>query len=1309
VTKSRASRPCLRIVVASVLAALAGGVAVVDGAGARPLALYARRESLQATLLATRARLAGWPAQQQAARAVAKLGPWHMAGPFAAPTSLDGKAIDLAAKGKDGKPLWSAHPEWKDGRLLPLPALRAPSTTAYLSRTITAQKAVTPTIGAGGGDHLKLWLNGTLLADCDTRIPWERYGTGSKADDTPRDQAIVAVPLAAGANRLLVRLDYRAGGRRNPSGLWFTLAPQPVGRVWQRVRADFPPEQNRLLEVVGAEWFGACGWLASTNTQLEQAMLGRVLADSGPAGTSLRGQRDALVRQKAPASDPRWLDLCVAAAELSTTLRDIRNLRAAVVHLFKAFPADYPGGEFLTRLHDFEQRLGSLAGERLDPQDAATRKLVADVVAAKREMLVAANPLLKGSKLLFVTRTTYNSMHYYDDYYNGLRKFGGNLCVLSLDDGTVTEVAPELSGGIFDRYDLSFDATRIVFGYRRPKPEGFRIHEIRVDGTGHRQITFPPADEAERVARYSMRPRSVLESNPLLYGHWTDDMHPCYLPDGRIVFASSRCERSVLCGGHSLTTTCLYRTQADGSGLHQLSQGALSEFCPTMLDDGRILYNRWEYVYKGIAAVQPLWAMYPDGSRSEEVYGDNITNPGVFLHGRQVPGRSDLVVCTGVGHEPLGVGTIVLLKRHTSKRSEHAMTFLTPDTKVGGLRGLIQRRNGRWRTHDVHGPFYADPYPLSDKFFLVACNPRERYNHPTAYGIHLLDAFGNRVPIYSRADISCWQPMVLRPRRTPPVLPPAEPIEVVAAPVEPKHATVVVTDVYEGLEGVPRGTVKYLRVMEQIARPWSAWQHRRDDGVPGQMVAVSWFSHIWIAVLHGTVPVAADGSAHFTVPADRNIYLQALDKDFMEVQRMRTFVNFQPGEKRSCIGCHEHRSLAPATGPGLALRHAPSRPAPQPGDSAPRPLHYPTDVQPTLDKHCVRCHSGPKPKAGINLSATPTSHFSRSYETFMSKGLVNTIREWSGPGHNGCMDHAPAVPPYTYGSHKSKLIAHLRKGHKGVKLARDEFIKLVTWIDANGPYYGSYFGRRNLRYKSRPDFRPVPTLASACGVAPDPATLRPKPIPARLVAWWRLDEQAGAVAADASGKGHDAKVVAAGWERDGRVGGALTFDGRGYVEFADLGSFEAISVALWVKAGELTNTWSPLLFRNEWEQSAFHLSLLRSGQVNVAVNAGHNAALHTTAKGSVGDGKWHHVAVVCDGRFGGAVRFYIDGRLDAERELDAGLAIVLDRGRLGAYNVWERSPANNFHGILDDVRVYRGSLTDQQVAHLATPAPPQGK
>ena len=199
---------------------------------------------------------------------------------------------------------------------------------------------------------------------------------------------------------------------------------------------------------------------------------------------------------------------------------------------------------------------------------------------------------------------------------------------------------------------------------------------------------------------------------------------------------------------------------------------------------------------------------------------------------------------------------------------------------------------------------------------------------------------------------------------------------------------------------------------------------------------------------------------------------------------MRTFINLKPDETRSCIGCHEDRRQAPQYQAQLPMARlsTPIHPMPQPGDTvASRPLHYPSDIQPVFDNHCVRCHGGDSPKGKLDLSGKLTTLFSRSYEELIDKGHVKGFNEWnSNPS-----DVLP-LAPYAVGSHKSKLITLLRKGHNQVKLSQPEFVRLATWMDLNIPYYGSYYGKRNIKYKDEPGFRPIPTLSSACGLPDTP-------------------------------------------------------------------------------------------------------------------------------------------------------------------------------------------------------------------------------
>jgi len=722
----------------------------------------------------------------------------------------------------------------------------------------------------------------------------------------------------------------------------------------------------------------------------------------------------------------------------------------------------------------FLERLDSLEAEatksaKHPPKGARLEQWKQAVAALRREVLIDANPLFDFDRLVFIKRYTYHSSHFYTDFIDGVGNFGGNLCILDIESGEVTELLPQMKDGIFGRFDLSFDAQRIVFDWKKEPREGFRLYEVGIDGNGLRQLTFRPEDEDARIAKYD---NSKNGGTARMYFHQTDDMHPCYLPDGRICFTSTRCEYGTLCDAPDhLSTAILHRIDADGRNLRPLSNSAVSEFSPSMMADGNILYTRWEYVDKGQLGIKCLWAMRPDGTASREVYGNDIQFPPTMLHGRQIPGFSNLFVMLGTPHYPQsGIGTVIRVDTTKNIRTREPMTFITPHVDIrqeGGWNHLV---DGRWTRH-TNGPLYMDPYPLDDKSFLVAHNPDEKWNDVRAYGLCLIDEAGNHQLIYQDEEFSCWQPTPLRRRRVPPMLPKSRDDEL----AKKNMAVCVVQDVHRGMEGVQPGEVRWLRIMEQIPRPWACRRFWKDAA---HTDLISRGSALATKAMYGVVPVHKDGSAHFLVPANRNIYFQALDENFMELQRERTYVNYCPGETRSCVGCHETPKATPTVvgKTPLAMRGPPVMPQAQPGDNQPaRALHYPTDVQPVLDRHCVRCHGEHRPAADLELTGALTQYFSGSYENIWRRRLVKTFDEGSDWGGT------PYAPPRTVGSHASRLISQIRRGCPGNErpLPLEDSVKISTWVDANAVYYGSYWGRRDIRYKDHPNFRPVPSFEEA--------------------------------------------------------------------------------------------------------------------------------------------------------------------------------------------------------------------------------------
>lgn len=780
-------------------------------------------------------------------------------------------------------------------------------------------------------------------------------------------------------------------------------------------------------------------------------------------------------------------------------------------------------------------------------------------------------------KVLFVKRITYVSDHFYTDFINGISQDHLNpdngvymLDLVSGETSPVITCKDMPSGtGIIGRFSLSFDATKLLFDFKPALEKGFRIWEVNLDGTGLRQITFEPDDEAERIERYSMldfeddfekkKKNTKEEENegaccwdedefceyqpvewcieedgepfPGIpcseacpsyetdggdddedegeeeepwqepahnYNHHTDDMHPTYAPDGSILFTSTRAEYITLCDSEGfLTTPVLHRVDADGGNMEQLTRSPVSEFGPVPMPDGRILYTRWEYIDKGSVCIKGLWAMNPDGTNSNEVFGNNHVLPPTIIHGRPVPGDEHLVVAVGCPHFFQGgsLGTLMLIDTTKDIRTEEAFSYLTPDVTLADEPGWSF--NGVDDPSGASGKLYTDPFPVRKDLFLASVKSEDSavWTDPAAYDLHFLDDRGTHTKILDDSDFSLWQPTPLSERPTPTIVNPVRHPDL----VEHNEALLIVSNVYEGMEGVEHGAVKWLRINEAVPRFWSSqrWQYGAPLWFP-YFTSTSWYGALWVRVQWGIVPVEEDGSAHFTVPADRNIFLQALDENYMEVQRERTYVNYRPGEIRSCVGCHE-RTGASTTPPDLttilAMQRLPSEAGPQPGEeSGRRVIHYESDIQPIFDAKCTSCHGAENPSGGLALTggATETgneekdelvSYFIDSYRNLVSDYLEEDQTHYLGyivrEGVHE-MDWGEYLAPYSLGSHTSLLVEKLRSDpeHSDL-LTLEEFIRLVTWVDSNAQYYGSYYGRHHADHDQHPNYRVVPTFEEA--------------------------------------------------------------------------------------------------------------------------------------------------------------------------------------------------------------------------------------
>ncbi len=716
------------------------------------------------------------------------------------------------------------------------------------------------------------------------------------------------------------------------------------------------------------------------------------------------------------------------------------------------------------------------AGASIDPDNRDARYELFEKVCEVRRRIAFANPLLNFDRLLFIKRHRATFNHMCDQYYGINANPGGALQVrvpegVRQDDETIRGVSASglyilenpfgpnptvtnvladsvvergrlegerLEGGSFLSPDLSYCGKQILFAYVECRGDRghdyhtdptrghwdpgwcYHIFKVNVDGTGLRRLTD---------------------------GTW-NDFDPTWLPNGRIAFTSERRGGYLRCGRVCPTYT-LYDMAADGSDITCLSFHETNEWHPSVTNDGRIVWTRWDYVDRhGVTAHKP-WITTLDGRDPRPVYGNYAPRnlrPDMILDVRAIPG-SHKMAGTAAPHHGQAFGSLILLDPHVPDDDRTApLRRLTPEE------GFPETQGG--------GHSYGNPWPLSEHYYLCVydvemSNPglgfQGRDYVRGDYGIYLVDVFGNRELLYRDPDIASGSPIPLRPRPMPPVMPelarrgpetdPANRPPVAEGP-PPAEGTVSVVNVYESLKPWPEGTrIEALRVVQVFPMTVPSGGPPHETGI---RIAGAGDSVVPVRHVLGTVPVEADGSAHFTVPVHRSIFFQAIDQDGLAVQSMRSATYLHEGEHLSCVGCHEpgHQAPAPPATTPLALRRPPSELVPGPEGS--RPFSYPRLVQPVLDRNCVECHTKNADKAP-NLGREPIER--RWYASYNS-----LAPKW------GFHDYGDLyrTTPGRFGARASKLYEHLKGDHHGLKLPAEDLERIALWLDLSSMFYGVY-------------------------------------------------------------------------------------------------------------------------------------------------------------------------------------------------------------------------------------------------------------
>lgn len=707
-----------------------------------------------------------------------------------------------------------------------------------------------------------------------------------------------------------------------------------------------------------------------------------------------------------------------------------RSLELAIGDLIDTFGERYPKGKaFRQELARLRQAHDQWAAGPLEAKSRAELDQLAAQFKRLQTEALLANPLLDFDRLLLIERQAGNlglPANWESNSSLSRNGISNRLCALSpvRPGGALSTVFAPPAGRFVGDVDLHWNADRLLFSM--PGSNGcWQLFEMALDGQPPREL-------------------------PLISEPDVDNYDGCYLPDGRILFTSTAPFIGVPCVYGSSHVANLYLRELDGA-IRQLTVDQEHNWCPTVLNNGRVLYLRWEYTDLPHSNSRRLFHMNPDGTEQMEYLSSGSYFPNTFFYARPIPGQATMVVGIATGH-------------HGNARSGR---LLIMDPARGRLEaeGVVREIPGygkkvqpiiRDTLADGVWPQFLHPFPLSEKYFLTAARPGPE----SPWGVYLVDVFDNMLCLVEKPGYAMFEPVPVKRSPAPPVVP--DRID-----RQRKDALVYLADVYQGggLRGVPRGTVKKLRLVTY------QFGYRNMGGLLGSIG----MDGPWdIKRVMGTVPVEPDGSALFRVPAYTPLMVQPLDGEGKALQLMRSWFTAMPGEVVSCVGCHEQQNSGAANRATIAGRRAPAEITPWRGPA--RGFSFAREVQPVLDQHCVRCHNGQVWRGETNRPAGSMGEGLRIADLRGDQKITNWTTQIQGNAGTavggkfsvpyvelhrfvrrpGIESDIHMLSPMEFHADSTELAQMLRKGHYGVRLDAESWDRLITWIDLNAPYHGTW-------------------------------------------------------------------------------------------------------------------------------------------------------------------------------------------------------------------------------------------------------------
>lgn len=669
--------------------------------------------------------------------------------------------------------------------------------------------------------------------------------------------------------------------------------------------------------------------------------------------------------------------------------------------------------KYLPILTELEQQVKQGFGNIYSGDEAVL--VNAEKAVANKRAILLANPLLNGDKILTVRYQLGNrdrramapelgtQSNNWSNQESARRKgFNADIVELSnlRDEVQIRTIyKPDNTSSIAD-LKLHWDGDRAMFT-QTMSDNRWNVFEVKLNNGDCKKLIDNPEPDLEFY-------------------------DGTYLPDGRIIANSNIGYQGVPCvnGSDPVGNMVLYTPQS--KNLRRLTFDQDANWNPVIMNNGRVMYTRWEYTDLTHYYTRIVMNLNPDGTEQKALYGSGSMFPNSTFDVQPLPGYASAFVGIISGHHGVArSGRLILFDPAKARKGAAGMLQEIPHRNRPIVEEVKDRLvDGVW-------PQFIKPSPLNDTYFLVAA----KLDKNDLWGIYLVDKFDNVTCLHKMEGEGYISPIAVRKTVTPPAIPDR-------VKLDDKQATVFIQDIYEGegLKGIPRGTVKSLRLH---AYEYAYVQTQSDHNWHG--IQSGWD----IKRMLGTVPVEEDGSVIFKIPANTPVSIQPLDKDGVAVQWMRSWLTGQPGEIVSCVGCHEDQNQIVIPKRVIASQKAPHALTPPEGGT--RSFTFDLEVQPILDRACIACHNGEGKAFDLRGGKKDGRGYGTSY-----LNLHPYVHRQGGEGD------MVVLYPYEYHPNTSELVRLLKKGHYNVQLTDAEWRKIYNWIDYNAPDKG-YFNANVLK------------------------------------------------------------------------------------------------------------------------------------------------------------------------------------------------------------------------------------------------------